>query len=560
MASLESVTATLSASMKSIGTAVTMAGVGFYLHYRNFVTKEGKRTLALMSQKVTFPLYFMTKICFCNQDWSDKPCPDVTSTLHDTWALLLWPFFMVGTGLLVGKIVIRLTNTPTRQASSVLAAIAFANNTTLPITLLAVVRANFPSDSDLGHIDPTLFLSVYLVTYPILQWSLGGWILTPDDDEKDEKSVVLSVAESFKRIIHHPKSTPAHYRNVLNNKEMVMARNLRTKGLTSSDEGCYMTELDLKRMGDDAEEAEEYFRRNRHFKLNTLNKLKAESALTWETPKYHRQQSSLSSGKCDDEETCPLMESPGYRYDECLGKEAGINIVDELPPLMPASPGITYGGINKSQRTLASHYETDNLWETIKNVLDRTLFQPPVIGALLGILCAVTPARGSFVDLVNRHSGAPLQWFFDGLYKVGGLAVPDNMLILGCNLSASFQSFMEARKKANGKVSAFSRKTIVGIVVGKLIVMPIIGIGTVWILKNYVLDIPKEIAGAFYLVLMIVFLTPTANNVMIMIELGDCGKEVLEGVAGVIFVQYAVCPIFLTLTMTVAIGIASDWS
>ena len=138
--------------------------------------------------------------------------------------------------------------------------------------------------------------------------------------------------------------------------------------------------------------------------------------------------------------------------------------------------------------------------------------------------------------------------------------MPDNMLILGCNLSASFQSFMEARKKANGKVSAFSRKTISGIVVGKMIIMPIIGIGTVWILKNYILDIPKEIAGSFYLVLMIVFLTPTANNVMIMIELGDCGKEVLEGVAGVIFVQYAVCPIFLTFTMTVAIGIASDWS
>jgi hypothetical protein len=59
---------------------------------------------------------------------------------------------------------------------------------------------------------------------------------------------------------------------------------------------------------------------------------------------------------------------------------------------------------------------------------------------------------------------------------------------------------------------------------------------------------------------MIVFLTPTANNVMIMIELGECGKEVLESVAGVIFVQYAVCPILLTITMTVAIGIASDWS
>ena len=45
-----------------------------------------------------------------------------------------------------------------------------------------------------------------------------------------------------------------------------------------------------------------------------------------------------------------------------------------------------------------------------------------------------------------------------------------------------------------------------------------------------------------------------------MIELGDCGKDVLEGVASVIFVQYAVCLVLLTITMTLAIGITSDWS
>ena len=145
-----------------VGTAVTMSSLGFYLHHRKFLSKEGKRSLALMSQQVTFPLYFFTKIIYCNQDWSDKPCPDVTSTLGSTWMLLLWPCYMVGTGLLVGRCVARLTNTPKHQVPSVLAATAFANNTALPITLLAVVRANFPSTSDLGRIDPALFLSVYL--------------------------------------------------------------------------------------------------------------------------------------------------------------------------------------------------------------------------------------------------------------------------------------------------------------------------------------------------------------------------------------------------------------
>jgi len=62
----------------------------------------------------------------------------------------------------VGQLVVKLTGAPKHQTPSILAATAFANNTALPITLLAVVHANFPSTSDLGRIDPTLFLSVYL--------------------------------------------------------------------------------------------------------------------------------------------------------------------------------------------------------------------------------------------------------------------------------------------------------------------------------------------------------------------------------------------------------------
>ena len=265
-------------------------------------------------------------------------------------------------------------------------------HTQTAITLLAVVRANFPADSDLGHIDPTLFLSVYLVTYPILQWSLGGWILAPgDDDKKDERSVVASVTESIKRIIQHPTAKPAHYRNVLNNKYLVQAQSVRTKGLTSTDEGCYMTELDLQKLGEDETQKEH--------RLSKLKKLEEEA---WQNEyiqriKYSREDTLSSNG---DEETCPLMDSPGFRmYDEGLGKQDIDAIVEDIPPLMPAASRRNL----KSERTMASQYESDNFWETVKNILDRTLFQPPVVGALLGILCAITPARGSFVDLVNRH-------------------------------------------------------------------------------------------------------------------------------------------------------------
>ena len=73
-------------------------------------------------------------------------------------------------------------------------------------------------------------------------------------------------------------------------------------------------------------------------------------------------------------------------------------------------------------------------------------------------------------------------------------------------------------------------KTMIGIVVGKMVVMPVVGISTAYLLQEFFFDVSDDIAGAFYLVLMIVFLTPTANNVLIMIELSDCEPEVLEGV------------------------------
>jgi predicted Na+-dependent transporter len=103
-----------------------------------------------------------------------------------------------------------------------------------------------------------------------------------------------------------------------------------------------------------------------------------------------------------------------------------------------------------------------------------------------------------------------------------------------------------------------SNKTMIWIVIGKMIIMPFIGILTALILRTYFWDIPDDIDGAFYLVLMIVFITPTANNVMVMVELS--GSNSKEAIARVIALQYAVSPLILSLTMTVAIGVASNWS
>lgn len=85
---------TFVASVHSVGTACTLASVGIYLHRRGFVYGDGKKVLALISQQVTIPLFLFTKVVYCNQDWSDAPCPNVTEKLNDIWVLLFWPAYV----------------------------------------------------------------------------------------------------------------------------------------------------------------------------------------------------------------------------------------------------------------------------------------------------------------------------------------------------------------------------------------------------------------------------------------------------------------------------------
>ncbi len=175
------------ASSRSVGTAVTMAGAGIYLHRLGLTNDDGKKLLAKISQKVTIPALLFTKIVYCKQDSSQDKCTSIFDMLDSVWMILFWPLYVVGCGLIVGKFVIRMTNTPMYHRPLVLACCAFANSTGLPITLLSVIHQNFSPSTELGRIDATLFLSIYLLLYPVLQWGIGGWLLMEDDSDNDGK-------------------------------------------------------------------------------------------------------------------------------------------------------------------------------------------------------------------------------------------------------------------------------------------------------------------------------------------------------------------------------------
>lgn len=566
MSSSSSIYGTFLASAKSVGTACTMAMVGVYLHQRGFVTAPGKRTLALISQQVTFPLFLFTKIIYCNQDWSPEPCPDVTKTLEHGWVLLIWPLFVVTTGLLVGRLMARLSRTPAVQHKSLLAAVAFGNSTGLPITLLTVVHANFPATSDLGRVDPTLFLSVYLLLYPVLQWGMGGWLLAPEEEKvKTDESESLQVArdalsssndshadvESSAGTQKEQQAPHQYYetlqdtftRSVLNHPNA--AKYFENRRLSSSDEGIYLSETAL-------------------FQAYPPSETDGSANNTSTAPSDGDASVGLDYARDseDEEKSLLLASSPS----QPASMFPSYQTTALSPPSTPhedsrREPQIGHSASAMSRRDVAggcrSCYRSD-LGKTIKNVADRC-FQPPVVGALMGMIVAmVHPLRGTLVDLVDRADQAPLEWIFDGLYSVGKAAVPINMIILGCNLSNSYNQYTGQAKEKVSKDGLFAKRTLVAILLGKMVFMPLIGILSAILLRLFVLDIPDEMDGSFYLVLMIVFLTPTANNVMVMVELS--GANTKEGIASVIALQYAAAPIILSLTMSVAIGVASQWS
>jgi predicted permease len=606
----ETVLSTFMASIKSVGTACTLASLGIYLHQCGFIVGNGKRTLALISQQVTIPLLFFTKILYCNQDWSTDPCPNVTDSLNDAWILLVWPIWVCSSGLVVGYIVTILANVPKHQCNSIMASIAFGNSTGLPITLLTVIHANFGSSSVLGSVDPTLFLSVYLVIYPILQWGLGGMLLAPpssptttDTKKRKQSSLVRktsSVTETEAESSDDDNNDDGMEMEAGNNTIIGMKRQLSMK--SSIRQKLVHNVINCNKMSN-----EKYQITHRGLECVDASMYISiqENLNRWGKPVYRTARKGSFYGDSDDQIE---IDDDNTALEECMnmnmttrtesGADIGMDMdiseqdvphqrhhddnnntkttIDESSALLTTTTKTSCDSTKRYSNVSSSKGEGGRggvvneennkekvLMDTIRLILKRC-FQPPVIAALLGLLFASFPIlRGILVDIDDRNGTAPFQWFFDGLYEIGQSAVPINMMILGCNLSASYMleqeqepsstsSSSNSNSNSNSNNKFFSNKASLYVVIGKMIVMPIVGVLSTLLLQT-VYTVSEEIAGGLYLVLLIVFLCPTANNVMVMVELssgGSGGGGSKEGMARIIAYQYAVAPIVLSGTVT----------
>lgn len=184
-------------SVRSIATAMCMAGIGWVATQRKVLTREMAKGMSELTINFLIPCLLFSTVLNCNQDWSSKPCPDIKSSVAMAWPLLFFPFLNVGMGALLGKLVCLATRAPEDQRGVIICSVAFANSTGLPITLLALIRQSLPASSEIGVHDPLLFQSVYLVTYPALQWGVGAWLMGKRAEANPARGGALTVGDGL---------------------------------------------------------------------------------------------------------------------------------------------------------------------------------------------------------------------------------------------------------------------------------------------------------------------------------------------------------------------------
>ncbi len=164
-------------SVRSVLHAGVLAASGIYMGRVGVMTKEATKALSTISMRVTIPCLLFTSVL---------PAVNLP-LLARIWPMLFLPVIYAGIGALIGCVVIHVCDPPEDFRRGTIAAIAFGNSTGMPIVLLSVISHQLHGWwLRTKHLDasvqppafaaePIVFLSVYLLTYPIVQVS------APDD-------------------------------------------------------------------------------------------------------------------------------------------------------------------------------------------------------------------------------------------------------------------------------------------------------------------------------------------------------------------------------------------
>ncbi len=146
---------------------------------------------------------------------------------------------------------------------------------------------------------------------------------------------------------------------------------------------------------------------------------------------------------------------------------------------------------------------------TFRAIRWRQVLSPPVCAALSGaIIGAFSPLRDLLIE-----PGAPFRALVDVSELAGAGAIPCSLLVLGANVMSGAAA-----------VDELSLRPIIGVIVGRLLLFPFVGIGTVLLLRRWGW-VPAD--PMFALVLMLEAAVPPATNLIVMCQLHGRGEKAM---------------------------------
>jgi len=170
--------------MGAVLQAVCMAIIGVVFAKAGVIDANARKAISTISMKMTIPCLLLTSLITCPQGGHTQAkdsCPEISTVIQSAWLFLIFPFVWVFSGILCGTILSSIGCVPVHLRRTLACACAFSNSTGLPIVLLtALAAADVTADFDSPQMQLhqyLLLLSVYQITYPMIQWSLGASML-----------------------------------------------------------------------------------------------------------------------------------------------------------------------------------------------------------------------------------------------------------------------------------------------------------------------------------------------------------------------------------------------
>jgi hypothetical protein len=152
-----------------------------------------------------------------------------------------------------------------------------------------------------------------------------------------------------------------------------------------------------------------------------------------------------------------------------------------------------------------------------------------VAASLLGIFVGVVPAlRHALFD-----ENGVLFVLQDCASIIAAGAIPQVIIILGASLASG------------PKHDACDGFCAAGVCFIRLIGIPTVNVGLFLVLRNALPSSAVPASPAFWLTFLIEGATPTANNMMLQVQMFG-SRRAADGVAALLFWQYAAAPVLLT--------------